>query len=191
MPYRFSPFRPWYLMKFTRPEFDETDRSILDLLQEDCKQPLAAIGAKVGLSAPAVVERIHKLEEAGVITAYTARLDPRKLGVDVTAFIAVSCELTGANGRLEREIASIEDVLECHHVTGSHSLMLKVKTQSTESLEELIGRIRALAGVTRTETMVVLSTHAERTRLSLERSGEFGERPVRRSGGQRARRSAK
>ena len=79
-------------MKFTRdlPELDATDLAILDLLQENCKQPLAAIGEKVGLSAPSVVERIHKLEEAGVITDYVALLDARLLGKDIAAFIGVS-----------------------------------------------------------------------------------------------------
>ena len=78
-------------MKFSRdlPELDATDRAILELLQENCKQPLAAIGEKVGLSAPSVVERIHKLEEAGVITDYVALLDARLLGKDVTVFIGV------------------------------------------------------------------------------------------------------
>ena len=85
-------------MKFSRssPELDATDQAILDLLQENCKQPLAAIGEKVGLSAPAVLDRIHKLEEAGVIRAYTALLDARRLGLDVAAFIGVSTDRPGA-----------------------------------------------------------------------------------------------
>ena len=70
-------------MKVARvAEFDATDRAILELLQQNCKQPLTAIGEKVGLSAPSVVERIHKLEEAGVITSYVALVDARRLGKD-------------------------------------------------------------------------------------------------------------
>jgi Lrp/AsnC family leucine-responsive transcriptional regulator len=175
-------------MKFSRvAEFDATDRAILDLLQENCKQPLAVIGEKVGLSAPSVVERIHKLEQSGVITGYVALVDARRLGKDVTAFIGVSTEQGRGIGGLERRIAAIEDVLECHHVTGSHSLMVKVKTENTESLERLIERVRCLEGVRRTETMVVLSTHAERPRIALDARDEFVARPPRRSGGQRAR----
>lgn len=175
-------------MKF-RPhsEFDATDRAILELLQDNCKQPLAAIGEKVGLSAPAVVERIHKLEEAGVIRSYTAILDARRLGKDVTAFIGVS---SAAPGSVEAAVNGMGEVLECHHVTGSHTLMLKVKTRNTATLEELIGRIRGLEGVTSTETMVVLSTHAERSRIALDENEIFPERP-RRSGGSRSRRAAK
>ena len=82
-------------MKFDRPSapdpsLDVTDLAILDALQHNCKQPLAEIGKQVGLSAPSVVERIKKLEDGGVIRGYTALLDPRALGKDVTAFIGVS-----------------------------------------------------------------------------------------------------
>jgi Lrp/AsnC family leucine-responsive transcriptional regulator len=176
-------------MKFSRsaPELDATDQAILDLLQENCKQPLAAIGEKVGLSAPAVLERIHKLEEAGVIRAYTALLDARQLGLDVAAFIGVSTDRPGAVRGIEAAITGMDEVLECHHVTGAHTLMLKVKTQSTETLEDLIDRVRSLEGVSRTETMVVLSTHMERARISLPPEEATAARP-RRSGG-RARRS--
>jgi len=163
-------------MKFSRvsPEFDATDRAILELLQENCKQPLAAIGQKVGLKAPSVVDRIRKLEEAGVITGYVAQLDARRLGNDITVFIGVDSERPRSLGQLERELAAIDDILECHHVTGLHTLMLKAKTRNTETLEQLIDRIRSLQGITSTETSMVLSTHVERSRIALGSSGEFG-----------------
>ncbi len=174
-------------MKFSRIEaaYDSTDRAILELLQQNCKQPLAAIGAKVGLSAPAVVDRIHKLEEAGVIVGYVALLDGRRLGKDVTAFIGVATQQPRDISGIERQVVAIEDVLECHHVTGAHTLMLKVKTRTTETLERLIERLRSLPGVLRTETMVVLSTHSESPRIALGESDEFAPRPARRSGGAR------
>ena len=178
-------------MKFnpTSIEYDATDLEILGLLQENCKQPLAAIGQKVGLSPPSVLERIHKLEEAGVIVGYQAVLDARKLGREITAFIGVATERARDISRIEREVVAIDDVLECHHVTGAWTLMLKVKTHDTEALEELIERIRSCEGVGRTETMVVLSTHAERSRVSLAGSGEVEARSPRRSGSARARRA--
>jgi Lrp/AsnC family leucine-responsive transcriptional regulator len=180
-------------MKFSRvsPEFDAIDRAILELLQENCKQPLAAIGNKVGLKAPSVVERIRKLEEAGVITGYVAQLDARRLGNDITVFIGVDSERPRSLGQLERELEAIEDILECHHVTGVHTLMLKAKTQNTETLERLIDRIRSLEGITGTETSMVLSTHVERSRIPLGSSGEFDARPARRANRKRARETAK
>ena len=180
-------------MKFARvsPEFDAIDRAILELLQENCKQPLAAIGEKVGLKAPSVVDRIRKLEDAGVIVGYVAQLDARRLGNDVTAFIGVDTDHSRAIGQLERALAGIDDVLEVHHVTGSHTLMLKAKTRNTETLERLIDRVRSLEAVAGTETSVVLSTHAEGTRIALGDSEEFDSRPGRRSAGGRGRRGAK
>jgi len=160
-------------MKFDKPgpfepALDATDLAILDLLQRNCKQALAEIGKRVGLSAPSIVERIHKLEEAGVIRGYVALLDGRAVGKDVTAFIGVSINHPRAFESFEKEVERAADVLECHHVTGQHTLMLKVKTDDTETLEQLIDRIRAIEGVTRTETMIVLSTHTERTRVAID-----------------------
>ena len=170
-------------MKLSRvPEFDAKDRAILELLQDNCKQPMASIGQQVGLSAPSVVERIHKLEESGVITGYVAQVDARRLGKDVTAFIGVATDASRAIGNLERGIASLDDVLECHHVTGGHTLMLKVKAENTQALEALIDRVRGFEGVARTETLVVLSTATERTRIALDARDEFVARPPRRSG---------
>lgn len=167
---------------------DATDRAILELLQENCKQPLAAIGEKVSLSAPAVLERIHKLEEAGVICGYTALIDARRVGMDVTAFIGLSTEQPSTIRAVESGVAAIDEVLECHHVTGAHTLMLKVKTRSTESLEGLIDRIRSMSGVSRTETMVVLSSHTERSRIPLLGPEQAAARPVRRNGGRSRKR---
>ena len=131
-------------MKFagTEHELDPIDLNILEQLQENCKRPLAAIGEKVGLTASSVLERIHKLENAEIIIGYTALLDARALGKDVTAFIGVSVANSGAISVLAREIDREEEVLECHHVTGEHTLMLKVKTENTETLERLIDELR-------------------------------------------------
>jgi Lrp/AsnC family leucine-responsive transcriptional regulator len=147
---------------------DATDLAILDALQNDCKQSLAEIGKQVDLSAPSVLARIEKLEESGVIRGYAALLDARALGKDVTAFIGVSISHPSAFEPFEKEVERAGDVLECHHVTGQHTLMIKVRTESTETLEGLIDMIRRIEGVTRTETMVVLSTHTERTRVAID-----------------------
>jgi len=147
------------------PDLDDIDRQILTLMQENCRLPLAKIGERVGLSAPSVLERVKKLEDGGIIIAYRAVVDARRLGKDITAFIGVSTGHPHAIDSFEREIESLDDVLECHHVTGIHTMILKAKTRNTSSLEELISRIRAIEGVVRTETMVVLSTHTERSQI--------------------------
>jgi len=172
-------------------ELDSIDLGILDLLQENCKQSLAQIGEQVGLKAPSVLERIHKLEEVGVVRGYSALIDARLLGKDVTAFIGVSLAHPSHIEGFERDLAAVPDVLESHHVTGEHTLMLKVKTASTGSLERLIGGVRRIEGVTRTETMVVLSSQRESPHVTLDldrtpprdwgrRSGLRGRRAARR-----------
>src|SRR5262245_15121902 len=142
-------------------ELDSIDRHILAVLQENCKLPLTKIGERVGLSAPSVNERIRKLEESGVIRGYTAVLDARKLGKDITAFIGVFIEHPRLLGKFERELDRLEAVQECHHVTGQHTILLKLKADNTSKLEGLIREIRSIEGVARTETSVVLSTYTE------------------------------
>jgi Lrp/AsnC family leucine-responsive transcriptional regulator len=156
-------------------ELDNVDRHILSLLQENCKLPLARIGERVGLSAPSVAERIDKLEKSGVIRGYTAILDGRKLGKDITAFIGVFVDHPRLIAKFEKEIDRLEDVQECHHVTGQHTLLLKVKVDNTSALEDLIRKLRSLEGVSRTETSVVLSTYTEGLWLDLKEKEEEGE----------------
>ena len=151
----------------TAAELDAIDFQILSMLQEHCKTPLAKLGEQVGLSAPSVVERVKKLEDRGIITGYHATVDARRLGKDVTAFIGVSISHPKMIGEFERAVADKAHVLESHHVTGEHTLLLKVKTDNTASLESLISTIRFIEGVSRTETMVVLSTHTERVTIAL------------------------
>jgi Lrp/AsnC family transcriptional regulator, leucine-responsive regulatory protein len=163
---------------------DDTDVHILGLLQDDCRTPLARIGEQVGLSAPAVLERIKKLEAAGVITGYHAIVDGRKIGMDVTAFIGVVTSDPESIERFEQQVTALANVLECHHVTGAFTFLLKVKTASTSTLEQVITQIRSMEGVARTETTVVLSTHIERVQLGLDHHD-----PVPPTHSRRARRS--
>ena len=146
---------------------DGIDRQLLGELQSDCKRSLKEIGAAVGLSAPSVMERVRKLENAGIIRGYHGLLDARKVGLDISAFIGVSISIPQLLSAFEEWVDSIPQVLECHHGTGSHILLLKVKPQNTTDLEQLISRIRSMEGVASTETMVVLSTHTERVEVAL------------------------
>src|SRR5215471_18469629 len=160
------------------PELDAIDLQIINLLQTNGRIPHTKLAEQVGLSAPSVIERVKKLEDSGIITGYHATVDARRLGKDVTAFIGVSISHPKLIGEFERAVAEMDDVLECHHVTGEHTLLLKVKTDNTASLESLISTIRFIEGVSRTETMVVLSTYIERVTVALpevEEEEEGGE----------------
>ena len=148
-------------------EPDAIDLQIIDALQEHGRMPHAKLADQVGLSAPSVIERVKKLEDGGIIVGYHAAVDAKRLGKDVTAFIGVSIGHPRTINLFEETVALVPDVLECHHVTGEHTVLLKVKTHNTASLEQLIRTIRAIDGVTRTETMVVLSTHTERAQITI------------------------
>jgi Lrp/AsnC family transcriptional regulator, leucine-responsive regulatory protein len=140
---------------------DQIDLKILSILQNSGRSRLADIADEVELSAPAVLERVKKLEAKGVIKGYQALLDGKKVGKDITAFIGVSIGNQQDIDKFATQMLRNPDVLECHHITGDESFILKVKSANTTSLEKLLGEIRSVEGVTRTVTRVVLSTAKE------------------------------
>lgn len=140
---------------------DRIDLKILSILQNQGRSRLADIADEVELSAPAVLERVKKLEVSGVIKGYQALLDGKRVGKDITAFIGVSIGNQRDIDKFATQMLRNPDVLECHHITGDESFILKVKSANTTSLEKLLGEIRSVEGVTRTVTRVVLSTAKE------------------------------
>ncbi|MCB9660314.1 MAG: Lrp/AsnC family transcriptional regulator [Polyangiales bacterium] len=147
---------------------DAIDRQVVVALQADAKISLKSVGEQVGLTAPAVMERVRKLESAGIITGYHACVDARAMGLDIAAFIGVSVHDPARLSDIEDWVEAMPQIMECHHVTGGHTLLLKVKVKNTNSLERLISRVRSLDGVEGTHTMVVLSSHTERVQVSFD-----------------------
>ena len=147
---------------------DQIDLKILYILQNSGRTRLADIADEVDLSAPAVMERVKKLEASGVIKGYQALLDGKKVGKDITAFIGVSIGNQGDIDQFAKQMLSYPDVLECHHVTGDESFILKVKAANTAALEKLLAQIRSVEGVTRSVTKIVLSTAKESQLLDLD-----------------------
>lgn len=145
---------------------DAVDYQLVELLQKDGRATQLELSRSVGLSQPAVAERIRKLEERGVITGYSARVDASKLGKDITAFIGVSIEHPKYFEGFAKKVLALPDVLECHRVAGQDSYILKVKTANTRSLDQLlVETLRTIAGVTRTHTTIVLSSIKEETHV--------------------------
>ncbi|NMO17334.1 Lrp/AsnC family transcriptional regulator [Pyxidicoccus fallax] len=145
---------------------DELDHRLIDLLQRDGRATQLELSRAVGLSQPAVAERIRKLEDRGVITGYTARVDASKLGKDITAFIGVNIEHPKYFDGFAKKVLALPDVLECHRVAGQDSYILKVKTANTKTLDSLlVETLRTIAGVTRTQTTIVLSSIKEDTHV--------------------------
>ncbi len=153
---------------------DEIDIKILSILQHHGRRHLAEIAKEVDLSPPAVMERVKKLESRGIIKGYHALLDAKALGKDIVAFIGVSVGHQRYITAFASHMVRQHDVLECHHVTGEESFILKVKTANTGSLERFLGEIRSMEGVTRTVTKVVLSTPKESQVLEFEQADNLG-----------------
>jgi len=145
-------------------ELDDTDRRILALVQKDASLAQAEIGKRVGLSTAAVHERVKKLEAAGVIKRWTAVVDPTAVGAQVCAFVEVFFEHPRFEKGFIERVKKIEAVLECHHITGEFSLLLKVRAADMPSLQALLlEQLSGQEGVRQTRTVMVLSTVKEET----------------------------
>jgi Lrp/AsnC family transcriptional regulator, leucine-responsive regulatory protein len=149
-------------------DLDPVDVALLRRLQADCKASLARLGEEVGLSAPAVMKRLRKLEAAGFVRGYHAELDSRALGLDITAFVGLSINFPKNIEEFTRILEDLDEVQECHHVTGRHSLLLKVRARDTHALEDLISRLQRIDAVQATETNIVLSTRKESFKVPLD-----------------------
>jgi Lrp/AsnC family leucine-responsive transcriptional regulator len=133
-------------------ELDAYDLRILDILQQDARTSLAEIGRRIHLSQPSVAERVRRLEEAGVIQGYAARVDPAKLGYSIQAFIRVSKH---QHRPVERWAAEQPEVLQCHTITGDDCAVLRVVARDVRHLESLIVRLNDYG---KTSTSIVLSS---------------------------------
>lgn len=136
---------------------EATDRRIVDLLREDGRLSYTDLGKALGLSTSAAHQRVRRLEERGVITGYTARVDAAKVGLPITAFISVTPVDPAAPDDVPDRLRELSEIEACYSVAGDESYILKVRVGSPGELEDLIGRIRAAAAVS-TRTTVVLST---------------------------------
>lgn len=123
----------------------------------------ADLAEEVGLSAPATAERVRRLEQRGAILGYAALLDPTELGVGLTAFVSVTLTGPGERTGFLAALATFTEVVECHHVAGDDDYVLKVHVDGTRGLERFVSdRLKAVPGIGRTRTTVVLSTALDR-----------------------------
>jgi Lrp/AsnC family leucine-responsive transcriptional regulator len=115
----------------------------------------------VQLSAPAVTERIRKLEERGVIRGFAAQIAPAPLALDIIAFIQVRVDSSTHYPKFLAKATAHDEIMECHAITGDASHILKIRTRNTGTLEALLAEIQRWPGVIGTRTSLVLSTHKE------------------------------
>jgi len=153
-------------------EIDDVSWKILEALQHNSRQPFAEIGRKIRLSTPAVAERVHRLEEAGVITGYHVALDLAKLGIPIR--VMVRRTIPGGDLQVRRTVAAIKDLTEisrCHRVTGDESFVIEANLVSIRHMEALIDKLSALGA---TSTSTVLSSPVQRREFSARQIEDFG-----------------
>ena len=147
---------------------DDTDIKILNILQLDARTPNADIARKVRMAPSAVHERIRKLEENGTIQRYETRVDPKKAGLGLAAFIFVRSSDPVGEERTADELAKIPEVLEVCHVAGEDCYLVKVRVADPEHLAELMRKqLGKISSITGTRTTIVLETLKETTALPL------------------------
>ena len=139
---------------------DDVDRALIAELQRDAGQAYALLGRAVGLSAGAAHDRVRKLRERGVIRRTTVEVDPAALGRGVLAFVMV--DSSAWMGEASESFAAIPEIQEAHVIAGTASVLVKVRTASTEQLQDVLRRLYAIEGVSGTQATVVLETFFER-----------------------------
>ncbi|WP_119308476.1 Lrp/AsnC family transcriptional regulator [Cohaesibacter haloalkalitolerans] len=141
---------------------DETDRRLLALLQKDGRRASADLAKEIGLSVSATNDRVRKLIASGAIRSIEAIVDPALVGLGVTAFIFVDLDYGCSEEEFVSEVTAIEKVLEVHHVTGTHSYLLKVRERTNQDLNAFMATcLKRLPAVRRTETLISLETLKE------------------------------
>ena len=135
---------------------DAIDVKILRELNANARQKASAISKEVNLSVSAVIERIHKLEDSGVIVGYTALLNHKALGRDISTWMEVSLEHPKHFDNFAAQVQNIDNVLSCYYLTGDFDFMLYVMAGSSEELEAIHQQIKQMEGVCATKTYIVL-----------------------------------
>ena len=147
---------------------DSLDAKALKFLMRSGRITWAELGRFLGLSAPSAADRVRKLEETGVIRGYAALVDPASTGHPLTSFIFVSLASHRNRAAFLRAIEKLEQVAECHHITGDDDYLLKVRCRGTQDLDHLLAELKDKIGVARTRTTIVLSTAKESVRVPIE-----------------------
>lgn len=147
---------------------DAIDKKILRRLQDNARVTISVLSQEISLSMPAISERLKKLENAGVIKQYTAILNPALVDKHLMALIFLSFDNPSNGDSFRSYIEGEGDVKECFYITGDYDYALKIITKSTKTLEKLLTRIKEQDGIIKTETIVVLSTIADRPSIVIE-----------------------
>ena len=145
----------------TETAIDAVDRQLIDLLRANGRASYAELARQVGLSSPAVHERVGKLEASGVIRGYRAEVDPESVGLGVTALIGIIQDSGGDTDEVLEALRDMPEIESCYFMAGVESFTLKARVGTIAELERLIVQLNRTAGVASTRTAIALSTKWE------------------------------
>lgn len=152
-------------------KIDSIDKQILSILQQDAQITNVELARKIGISPPAMLERVKRLEKNGIIKRYVAIVDPLKLSKGIFALVSVSLSAHQLSSidQFTRQIKKLDEVLECYHVAGEEDFILKIVVSSIEEYEKFIlSKLTKIKGVSKVNTKFVLSTVKYNTKIKIE-----------------------
>lgn len=156
-------------------KLNATDKKILEILQTDARITNVELASKIGISPPAMLERVKRLENTGVIEKYVALVNPQKVGRETFAMVSVSLiqhQLPAIN-LFVKEINKLEEVLECFHVTGKEDFLLKVVVKNIPDYEKFIlEKLTKIKSVSRVNTTFILSAFKQSTKIPIDSTNE-------------------
>ena len=156
-------------------ELDDTDRAILTALQENARTPFSQIARDIDMSSATVHDRVNRLQEAGIIEGYHAKVNPRAVGYGISAIVGLRVEQGREQDTLAR-LADIDGVQEIHLTTGEWDVMARVYARDADHLRDLMfEHIARMDGFSRSQTMVILGTPFQSTEMPVESNGESTE----------------
>ncbi len=146
-----------------RNTMDSVDRKIIKILIQNARTPFSEIARHCNISSAAITQRIHKLEELGIIQGSRILIDPRMLDFDVCAFVGISLDNPKSLDYVHEELMKIMEIVECHFITGGYSIFLKVYCLNNEHLMEVLSEIQSINGIASTETQISLRETFQRS----------------------------
>jgi len=152
-------------------KIDKIDKEILNILQNNGRITNSALAEKIKISPPPTLERVKKLEKSGVIKKYVALVEPAKIGKETFTFVEVTLKWHGKNAVSEfiEAVKKVDEIMECHHVTGSADFLIKIACSNIASYEKLVlDKLTDLPNILHLKTMVVLSTFKDETALNIK-----------------------
>ncbi|WDP89212.1 MAG: Lrp/AsnC family transcriptional regulator [Desulfobacter sp.] len=155
---------------------DRIDKKILNTLQDNGKITNAKLSKIVGISAPATLERVRRLEMSGVISHFTAVVDPEKIGFSITAIVSIALSLSklASVAQIKEQLAGLDEVMECYQIAGGNDFILKVVARDIKAYGEFMNeKLTQIEGIQKIESSFVIDSIKEKKKLALDLEEDY------------------